>query len=66
MMSVRDALYDAMFDDSNPHGVNRTRILVDIVHVGDYGASVYAAFLAWALRHQMTRAMLHHRCALII
>lgn len=62
MMSVRDAMYDAMFDDTNPWGIQRSRILVDIVHVGDYGASVYASFLAWALRHQMTRALLHHRC----
>lgn len=62
MMSVRDAMYDAMFNDSNPYGIQRSRILVDIVHVGDYGASVYASFLAWALRHHMTRSMLHHRC----
>lgn len=61
MMSVRDAMYDAMFDDNNPWGISRSNILVDIVHVGDYGASVYAAFLAWALRHQITRALLHHR-----
>jgi len=25
------------------------------------GATVYAAFLAWALRHQFTRILLHHR-----
>lgn len=62
MMSVRDAMYDAMFDDNNPYGINRSSVLVDIVHVGDYGASVYASFLSWALRHHMTRSMLHHRC----
>jgi hypothetical protein len=61
MMSVRDAMYDAMFDDSNPYGIKRDKILVDIVHVGDFGSKVYAAFLAWALRHQVTRVMLHHR-----
>lgn len=61
MMSVRDAMYDAMFDDDNPWGIKRSKILVDIVHVGEYGASVYAAFLAWALRHQVTRLLLHHR-----
>lgn len=62
MMSVRDAMYDAMFDDNNFYGINRSKILVDIVHVGDYGASMYASFLSWALRHHMTRSMLHHRC----
>lgn len=60
IMSVRDAMYDVMFDPANPYGVNRSQILVDIVHVGDYGATVYAAFLAWALRHQVTKVMLHH------
>ncbi|KAF8064555.1 pbpX [Scenedesmus sp. PABB004] len=60
VMSVRDALYDVMFDANNAYGVNRSAILVDIVHVGDYGAGVYASFLAWALRHQATRALLHH------
>jgi hypothetical protein len=34
MMSVRDALYDIMFDDANPYRVNRSEILVDIVHGG--------------------------------
>jgi hypothetical protein len=62
MMSVRDALYDAMFDEGNRWGIDRAAILVDIVHVGDWGAQVYAAFLAWAVRHQVTRLMLHHRC----
>uniref|UniRef100_A0A383VWI2 SGNH hydrolase-type esterase domain-containing protein n=1 Tax=Tetradesmus obliquus TaxID=3088 RepID=A0A383VWI2_TETOB len=61
MMSVRDALYDVMFDPDNAYGVKREEILVDIVHVGDYGAKVYAAFLAWAVRHQATRVVLHHR-----
>lgn len=61
MMSVRDALYDVMFDADNEYGVNRSAILVDIVHVGDYGARVYASFLAWALRHQVTRILLHHK-----
>jgi hypothetical protein len=69
-MSVRDALYDAMWDPSNPHGVKMSEILVDIVHPGDHGAKVYASFLAWALRHQAMRLMLpgvaateqgHHR-----
>lgn len=32
MMSVRDSLYDVMFDGNNPYGVNRSEILVDIVH----------------------------------
>jgi len=32
MMSVRDALYDVMFDDANPYKVNRSEVLVDIVH----------------------------------
>jgi hypothetical protein len=35
MMSVRDALYDVMFDPGNAYGVKREEILVDIVHVGD-------------------------------
>lgn len=61
MMSVRDALYDSMFDANNPHGINRSRILVDVVHVGDYGSTVYASLLGWALRHQLTRVMLHHK-----
>lgn len=60
IMSVRDAMYDEMFDPDNLYGVDRSKILVDIVHVGDYGAKVYAAFLAWALRHQVTRYLLHH------
>jgi hypothetical protein len=37
MMSVRDALYDIMFDDENPYRVNRSEILVDIVHGGRAG-----------------------------
>jgi len=37
VMSVRDAMYDVMFDPDNSYGVNRSAILVDIVHVGDYG-----------------------------
>eukprot|EP00879_Flechtneria_rotunda_P005860 GHRR01006166.1.p1 GENE.GHRR01006166.1~~GHRR01006166.1.p1 ORF type:complete len:523 (+),score=78.66 GHRR01006166.1:141-1571(+) len=61
MMSVRDSLYNAMFDRDNMYGINQSRILVDMVHVGNYGASVYAGFLAWALRHQATRILLHHR-----
>lgn len=32
MMSVRDSLYDVMFDANNPYGLNRSEILVDIVH----------------------------------
>eukprot|EP00878_Enallax_costatus_P008946 GHUV01009354.1.p1 GENE.GHUV01009354.1~~GHUV01009354.1.p1 ORF type:complete len:410 (+),score=40.39 GHUV01009354.1:593-1822(+) len=60
MMSVRDAMYDEMFEPHNSYGVDRSKILVDIVHVGDYGAKVYASFLAWALRHQVTRNLLHH------
>lgn len=39
MMSVRDALYDVMFDDNNPYGVNRSEILVDIVHGEQLGGS---------------------------
>jgi hypothetical protein len=35
MMSVRDAMYDVMFDADNSYGVKREEILVDIVHVGD-------------------------------
>jgi hypothetical protein len=35
MMSVRDAMYDVMFDADNTYGVKREEILVDIVHVGD-------------------------------
>jgi hypothetical protein len=35
MMSVRDAMYDVMFDADNAYGVKRKEILVDIVHVGD-------------------------------
>jgi hypothetical protein len=58
-MSVRDALYDAMWDPLNPHGVKMSQLLVDAVHVGAYGAKVYASFLAWALRHQATRILLH-------
>jgi hypothetical protein len=54
-------MYDAMFNPDNVYGINRSTILVDIVHVGDYGAKVYAAFLAWALRHQFTRVLLHHK-----
>lgn len=60
MMSVRDALYDVMFDPENPYKVNRTAILVDIVHVGDYGAKVYAGFLAWGIRRQVVRMIKHH------
>jgi hypothetical protein len=41
MMSVRDALYDVMFDESNPYGLNRTNILVDIVHGGGVGGCVW-------------------------
>lgn len=37
MMSVRDAMYDAMFDQDNPFGLNRSAILVDIVHGGRRG-----------------------------
>ncbi|KAI8472193.1 MAG: hypothetical protein J3K34DRAFT_519954 [Monoraphidium minutum] len=60
MMSVRDALYDVMFDPDNPYGLNRTQILVDIVHVSDYGAQLYAGFLAWCVRRQALRAARHH------
>jgi hypothetical protein len=56
-MSARDALYDAMWDPGNPHGVNMSQILVDNVHPGDYGSKVYASFLAWGLRHQATRIL---------
>eukprot|EP00877_Chromochloris_zofingiensis_P014366 jgi/Chrzof1/9183/Cz03g39010.t1 len=59
MMSVRDAMYDVMFNPDNPYKVNHTEILVDIVHVGDHGAKVYAAFLSWLIRHQLTRILLH-------
>jgi lysophospholipase L1-like esterase len=58
-MSIRDAMYDAMWDPANPHGVNMSQLLVDNVHVGDYGAQVYASFVAWGWRHQVTRILLH-------
>ncbi len=59
MMSARDTFFDVFYDGQNPYHVNRTAILVDIVHVGDYGAKVYASLLAWAVRHQVTRLVLH-------
>jgi hypothetical protein len=58
-MSVRDALYDAMWDPSNPHGINTSQILGDHVHVTDHGANLYASILAWGFRHQVTRILLH-------
>lgn len=36
MMSVRDSLYDVMYDAGNPYGLNRSEILVDIVHGGNF------------------------------
>jgi hypothetical protein len=33
----------------------RAEILVDIVHPGNYGSDIYAAFLAWNIRHQVRR-----------
>jgi lysophospholipase L1-like esterase len=62
-LSVRDALYDAMWDPASPHGVNRSQLLVDHVHVSDYGAKVYASILGWGLRHQVTRILLHSASA---
>jgi hypothetical protein len=63
MVSARDALFDAMFDAQTGarHGINRSEVLVDAVHVGDHGADVYAGLLAWAVRHQATRVLLQHK-----
>jgi hypothetical protein len=62
-MSVRDALHDAMWDPTNPYGVNMSDILIDNVHIGDHGAKVYASLLAWGLRHQVTRILRHGSAA---
>lgn len=61
-MSVRDALYDAMFADNKPYGIDRTKILSDPVHPTSHGCLVYASFLVWAVRHHITQELLHHRC----
>ncbi|KIY98609.1 hypothetical protein MNEG_9351 [Monoraphidium neglectum] len=60
MMSVRDSLYDVMFDPGNHYRINRSEILVDIVHVSDHGAKLYASYLAWGLRRQALRMIKHH------
>eukprot|EP00775_Hariotina_reticulata_P001441 gene1441-1782_t len=57
----KDGKPGVFYETDNIYGINRSAILVDIVHVGDYGATIYAAFLAWALRHQFTRVLLHHK-----
>ena len=61
MMSVRDAMFDIMLEPDNPYGIDQKEMLVDVVHVSDKGAALYASFLAWAFRHQLTRILLHHR-----
>ena len=50
MMSVRDALFDVMFDDENPYGINRTAVLVDIVHGGPRTPPTHAHALTCAPR----------------
>eukprot|EP00775_Hariotina_reticulata_P012559 gene12559-12691_t len=61
MMSVRDALHDIMHNPNNRHNISGNAMLVDRVHTSNYGALVYASFLAWAVRHQVTMVLRHHR-----
>jgi hypothetical protein len=62
MVSVRDALYTAMFDDElllPLLGLTREEFLKDHIHPKLAGARVYGAgFVAWAIRHLVTKSLL--------
>ncbi|WIA40473.1 hypothetical protein OEZ86_013829 [Tetradesmus obliquus] len=62
MVSVRDALYNAMFDDAlllPLLGLTRDDFLKDHIHPKLAGARVYGAgFVAWAIRHLVTKSLL--------
>jgi hypothetical protein len=62
MVSVRDALYNAMFDDTlllPLLGLTRDEFMKDHIHPKLAGARVYGAgFVAWAIRHLVTKLLL--------
>jgi hypothetical protein len=62
MVSVRDALYNAMFDDAlllPLLGLTRDEFMKDHIHPKLAGARVYGAgFVAWAIRHLVTKSLL--------
>ncbi|KAF6261151.1 hypothetical protein COO60DRAFT_811472 [Scenedesmus sp. NREL 46B-D3] len=62
MVSVRDALYNAMFDDAlllPLLGLTREQFMKDHIHPKLAGARVYGAGLvAWAIRHLVTKSLL--------
>lgn len=62
MVSVRDGLYDIMFNDtamSSIIGLTREQFMKDHIHPKLAGARVYGAgFVAWAVRHLVTKTLL--------
>lgn len=58
MVSVRDALYDHVTEESNVYGFNYTELFVDKCHPSEYGAQLYAAFAGWAIRHHVTKSII--------